>query len=196
LGAGRVMVFATTPDSAWTDWPKNPSFLVAMQEMIRYMAPASANEGNQTVGNPLSLSLDLTEYDRQVVVSNPDDTKSPLRSQPGGESDVATLWRVDHDQTANRGFYEFHLVCKEIGEESEVLCAANVEPTEGDLRPAETEVLLKHLDETRVQIVDTEAWKNLTESGAKLELWMIVLIVVVCVLCLEQTLAWAFGRRR
>jgi len=207
FGDGRVVMMTTAIDGDWSTWPADPSYLVAMQQLARYMARKSADEGNFVVGGPVHQAVNLTRYRMEVSLTSPDGTATPLQPMPGdqpvndeGETDGAertdeTLWRVDYAAADRRGFYELALAPVDGGTET-VLFAANVNPSEGDLKRIDRADFRKELGDAPVDIVSGRSSLALKVIGARRELWPLLLTALVVVLCGEQFLAWLFGRRR
>lgn len=71
LGAGRVLVWASTLDRDWTDLPIQPAFLPLMQQATRYLARAPMHdpEAAQTVGQ--RHEIPLHDGDLRVEVTQP-----------------------------------------------------------------------------------------------------------------------------
>jgi hypothetical protein len=57
FGAGDVLFWYTSADTRWTDWPKDPSFLPVMNEMVRRYARAAAADLDGLVGEGVSFPL-------------------------------------------------------------------------------------------------------------------------------------------
>jgi Aerotolerance regulator N-terminal/von Willebrand factor type A domain len=47
---GRVLVFASDLNNAWNDFPRRPTFVPFLHEMVRYLAGARPNAGDYVVG--------------------------------------------------------------------------------------------------------------------------------------------------
>lgn len=77
-----------------------------------------------------------------------------------------------------------------------MLFAANVDPTEGDLRRVNVEEMTRELAGTNVKIIPADAAADLGGDGSQTELWWYLLWGAVVALCSEQVLAWYFGRGR
>lgn len=77
-----------------------------------------------------------------------------------------------------------------------MLFAANVDPTEGDLKRVERPVMEKDLVDTNVQILDAGSVQSLADIGSQTEVWWYLLWALVVVLCGEQLLGWFFGWAR
>jgi hypothetical protein len=200
VGDGRVLVLTTAIDTDWGSWPADPSYLITMQELSRYMARKTGDEGSIVVGRPIRHPLDLTKYRMDVSIKGPGPDRIPIQPSPGPDqesrgNDNESRWLASYDETARRGFYEMTLN-RTDGEPERILFAANLDVTEGNLRRVDQRLLRRDLGEAPIKIVQTAQLGGLVTEGAKGELWPYVLGVLVVVLCGEQFLGWLFGLRR
>jgi hypothetical protein len=220
FGKGRVLTAGFPADAEWSNWTSDPSYIVSMQEFVRYLSGDRGGRGLVRVGEPLKHPLDLTVYALDASLEGPRELKANLQAAPGQESreggqgtrdsgqespasprpanpspTTSSLWQLTYPQAASQGFYEMRLQRNEGGVEP-VLFAANVDPSEGDLRRADQEAMTKELTGTKVQIVPAAAAAGLIGSGSQTELWWYLLWGAVVALCGEQVLAWFFGRGR
>ncbi len=198
FGDGRVFALTTTIDKDWGSWPEDSSYLITMQELNRYMARKTGNEGSIVVGQPIRHPLDLTKYKLNVSISGPGADGTPI--QPGPDPDQTgradeSQWFASYDEAAQRGFYELALT-RTDGEPEKVLFAANVDVTEGNLKRVDQRLLRRDLGDAPVEIVRGSGLAGLVAEGAKGELWQYVLGALVIVLCMELALGWLFGLRR
>lgn len=197
FGDGRVLVLTTPLDLDWSNWPQDHSFPVTMLEMNRYMARKTADQANAAVGDLLSHTLDLTDYDLDVSVQRPDSKATPLQANPAGQSTgEQVLYRVDFDEVDAQGFYEMVLNRRDAGGPEPVLFAANIDPREGELARADTRELTRKFGDANVEIVSQQALLDLGVDNTKGELWRWILLALVVVLAGEQVLGWLFGKRR
>ncbi len=196
FGSGRVLALTTAVDADWGQWPEDPSYLITMQELNRYMARKTADEGSIVVGEPLSQPIDLTKYQMDVSITGPGTDAAPIQPGPNPDGDGdESLWQARYDETARRGFYEMALT-RTDGEPEKVLFAANIDAAEGDLRRVDQRLLRRDLGDAPIEIVSGAALAAAATEGAKGELWPYVLGALVMVLCTEQFLGWFFGLRR
>ena len=198
FGDGRVLVFTTPADSDWSNWPEDVSFLIAMQELNRYMSRKSADEGTMSVGEPIRLPLNLTQYKLDVSVTGPAGENTPVQPIPNPnqapKGDEST-WVASYEETNRRGFYKLALT-RTDGETENVLFAANIEAGEGELQRVDGESLRRELGDASVELVKGAQLLSLSAEGPKGELWLYVLGALVVILCVEQFLGWWFGLRR
>ena len=104
-----------------------------------------------------------------------------------------TIWQLEYPQTLRQGFYDLKLARRDGGGEDHVLFAVNVDPTEGDLKRVDRQVMERDLAETNVKILAADEAQSLADVGSQTEVWWYLLWAVVAVLCGEQVLGWFFG---
>jgi len=196
LGDGRVVLITTPVDGDWTNWPADPSYVVSMQQLARYLAPPTSAAGNLSAGAPIAYPVDLTRYQREAVIRLPDESTQPVQAEPGDQQESSTLWGIEFSGAVQRGFYRLELTPKLADETEPVLFAANIAPDEGDLRQADVQQLKRQFKDVPVQFVSGSASLSLEAVGAKWEIWPWIVGALLGVLALEQVLGWAFGRNR
>jgi hypothetical protein len=122
VGAGRVLLWASTLDITWSDIPTRGVFLPFIHQSMRHLSGYSAPRPWLTVGQVLDASsAALSKADAgQRVVLTPSGRRVPLQDEG---SDVMEL--------GEQGFYELR-----GGNDNKVsVVAANVDPAEADLTP-------------------------------------------------------------
>ncbi len=201
LGDGRVMLITTSADGDWTSWPADASYVVTMLELVRYMARPTAGEGNVRVGEPLIERVDLARYRPEARLMPPDRADPiPLRAElttaedgtaPADASDL----RFRFDDVDRAGLYRLELA-RHDGTEERRLFAANLDPAEGDLTPADPATLQRDLEAAGVELVSGSQYFGEATAGGRAELWRLVAVLLLVGLGVEQGLAWMFGRRR
>jgi len=211
-GRGRVAALVVPADVDWTNWPDDPSYLIAMQELAKHLALEQNQSADLTVGEAMRLPLDLTELQRTGTVINPSGVRTNVQArernvEPANEPGTSTaedsapptgrstVWEIDFDETSKRGFYELRLQRNQGGEETR-LFAANVDPSEGDLRRVDRRTQQEQLSHPKLSLVGAGEAAMETVSGQRSEWWRWILLLLIGMLFAEQGLAWAFGRRR
>ncbi|ADB17367.1 conserved hypothetical protein [Pirellula staleyi DSM 6068] len=228
MGRGRTMVLAMPADADWTNWTSDPSYLLTMQELVRYMSGSSGESASVRVGEPLRQKIDLAQFEIDVSVKGPANREANLQAQPpedGAPSpgkpaeapkstpvpaepvslqkgnvaptadSSATVWLAEYADVNTAGFYQMKLTRRD-GAEQPVLFAANVDPTEGNLKAVDRDSFRRQLAGANVQLIDAEEAAGLGSVGAQSEVWWYLLWAVVAILSGEQLLGWWFGRRR
>jgi hypothetical protein len=192
-----VLAMSIPADADWTNWTSDPSYLIVMQELVRYMSGDRGDEGLLRVGEPIRQPLDLTVHELDASLAGPKELKANLQAAApegaDGETAPETIWRLEHPQTEAQGFYDVALRRRDGGGEDHVLFAANVDATEGDLKRVDRQAMERDLAETNVKILDAAQAQSLADVGSQTEIWWYLLWTVVVVLCGEQLLGWFFG---
>jgi hypothetical protein len=125
VGAGRVLLWASTLDTSWTDLPIKPVFLPFVHRSMQHLASYREPRPWLTVGQVLDPEMAGVPNvpGTQRVVITPGGRRQPVDDEGG---DVMEL--------TEQGFYELRTT-KSQGEAAVV--ASNVDPAESDLTPIE-----------------------------------------------------------
>jgi len=193
LGKGRVLAVTTSADAEWTTWPADPSYLVVVLELARYATRPTADEGAIGVGLPVRKTLDPSRYASTVRIEPPGSAEG-LELQALPTEDGKSLL-LHYEDTARQGVYRLHLERRDGSAETEHV-AVNVDPAEGDLKPADRRAVRRLLGDAKVEVVAGRQFLARGTSGARVEIWRAMLFALVLALCIEQALAWWFGTRR
>ncbi|MCE9544603.1 MAG: BatA domain-containing protein [Planctomycetia bacterium] len=219
---GRVILLTTPLDADWSNWPQDPSYLLFVQYLTRYLARSNASAGMVEVGQAITTPLDLVQYKLDVTLTDPAGDRSglqpvqstattdttagantaPAQKKPEPAADgksppksSESPWFVSSPETETAGFYRLELARNDGGSDT-LLFAANIDPNEGDLTPADSGQLSQGFGDSKVHIVNGQSLMALGTDGAKSELWLVMLCALGVVLGSEQGLALFFGRKR
>lgn len=199
LGKGRVVAFSFPADADWHNWTSDPSYLLVMQDLVRYLAADRGSRGLLRVGEPIRQPLDLAQYELDATLAGPHELKANLQAAAPQAADAApaeaTVWQVEYPAAAAHGFYELKLARRDGGDDT-LLFAANVDPAEGNLKRLDRRSLERELAGTNVKLVAASQAAALADVGQQTEVWWYLLWVAVAVLSGEQLLGWFFGRSR
>ena len=122
IGSGRVLLWTSTLDLAWSDFPLKPVFLPFVHQTMRHLAAYAEPAPWLTVGQVLDASFGVpgTEQAGRVVLT-PSGRQLPVDEEG---SEVMEL--------TEQGFYE---VRGQSGDAVLAVVASNVDPAEADLTP-------------------------------------------------------------
>ena len=126
FGKGRVLLFASSCDRDWTNFPVKPAYLPWVHRLVAYLAQRSP--GRKTffhTGERVPLSVSATAGAKLVQVKRPDGAVVPATT---GDDPRMPL---QFDDTAQPGVYE--IVSAGGAGELSPLFVANVESYESDL---------------------------------------------------------------
>ncbi len=153
FGRGRVLLFTSSLDTAWNNFPLQGWYLPLMQEILRYLALQDEKKRSYTVGEPVRMKV---PPGNAVRVTAPQGAETILTSATGDE--------VVYKNTEVPGFYAVR------GGDPHDFLAVNVSALESDLATAEPgkigEVLTNRetpaqmLPDARASAVDARAEKS------------------------------------
>jgi hypothetical protein len=124
FGKGRVMLFASTCDRDWTNFPVRPAYLPWVYRLVAHLAQQPiAGQAFYHTGDLVRLPLSAEEGAGQVLVRTPDKT---VRHATLGAADAALVFA----DTEEAGVYHVYMAGKEAAGGR---FAANLESYESDL---------------------------------------------------------------
>jgi hypothetical protein len=170
VGAGRVLVFASTFDNVANDFPLHTSFVPFIEQTARYLGRLEGGPASLTVGSFVELR-DAKSAGAAAEVIGPKGER--LLSLEEGT-------RAENIQLMQAGFYEIH---RPNGPDETV--AVNTDRRESDLAPvpAETLALWRNTAQGAGGAVET------TEGGKKpFSLWWYVMIAALALAVAESLL--------
>jgi len=188
FGRGRVVALLTSAAPVWNNWARNPSFVVAMQDLQAYLSRRPAEVSRQ-VGSPLELKLDASRYQPQVRFVTPTESTTPTGTidavPAAGGLLTATLTDTD-----TSGIYEARLV-RTDGKPELRRWAINVDASEGDLKAVSSEHLASRLHGVVYDFEQASAFRYSAGDLAGYNLSEALLYFLGLLLIAEQILAWS-----
>ncbi len=195
LGRGHVLMWTTSADREWNNLANQPVFVVLIMELMQRVARPAESTGEQWVGQPIRLPLDLTAFQPTALLRLPSYPDTPAIRVDLRMNGEPTDPRLEWADTQRPGLYTFELQ-RTGGEQLARSVAVNLDPRESDLRRADRSALLASMGALPVQYVTGTTLTSRTLAEARQELWPVVLVCVTLLLMLEQGLAWWFGADR
>jgi hypothetical protein len=202
FGEGRVVAFLTTAAPEWNNWARNPSFVVAMQDLQAYLAQQPEEGEARLVGSRLQFQLDPEQYQPQVRFLTPTQGPSPAATPPGvapGQSGGGLYearltekgqLEVSLAETSLSGIYEAQL-SRLDGTTDQRAFALNVDPEEGNLEALGGPQLAARLQGIDYVYEQSGSFQYDVGEAEHGNLWRYVLYALVVLLILEQLLAWS-----
>lgn len=189
FGEGRVVAVLTSAAPVWNNWARNPSFVVAMQDMQAYLSRRSAADVSRRVGSKLELELDADKYQREVRFVTPDEDAAPtgtVNAVPAADGSLA----VSLAETDISGMYQARLA-RSDGNAEVRHYAFNVEAEEGDLEALAGPQLATRLEGVKYLYKQASAFQYSVSqlAGYNVSEWLLYLLVLL--LIGEQILAWS-----
>lgn len=184
---GRVFLWTTTIDPAWTLFPEVPVALVPLwHELLRAAGSPPRPAFNRGVHDALVCEVDV--YPQSPEVVRPDGSRRPLDGEP--EALGPLRWRLPRFEQADRiGVYEFQLE----GEPA-VPFAVTLDPSEGDLdRLGPSELSQLH---PALAFASVGGAVESDDRPVQGELWRGFAIATLILMFAESLWAAWLGRRR
>ncbi len=196
-GEGKVVCATFAADQDWTDWPASFSYIIALQEMSRYMCGDIAGDSELSISQPLGYAVDLALYDKDATLTDPSNEKFSVQAAPkaGADEESQQIWYVNYADSERSGFYELKLNGNN-GDVQSVLYAANRDPSEGKLRRLNLDSLGENYFGPKTKIVKSVSMAEQNVKGQQNELWRYLLYLLGAILGLELILGLIFGMKR
>jgi hypothetical protein len=193
---GRVFLWTTTIDPAWTRLPESPRTLIPLaHELLRYAARPSTPPRNLSPGEP--FAAETTTFPRNLALTRPDGSRTAVDGAaqelpggrwrlpviPGKDTERAGLYRIESDSGGSHP--------------TTTAFAVRIDPAEGDLERASRDELVK-LHPALVPVSAGEEGKSGIDPRAaqRGELWRGIALACLAALAFESLWAAWIGRRR
>ena len=191
LGRGRVLLWTITADRQWSDWPVDPTYVLAVRSAAMAIARPDGREGEATAGEPIRHRLAEGErvVDPRVVAPGAADPEPAAVEQADGSGPALV-----HARTARAGVYAMKWK-DNTGAERGHTVAVNPHKAESDLTPISNAELTDLMGNLDVPIIHyTVGETNLAGQGR--EIWKTLALALLCLAAVETALATWVGRER
>ena len=187
VGAGKVMLIATSADRDWSDLPVKTVYLPLIQSLTQYLAGGKRGslDGGIAVGAVKELSLPPSFVGKTLRVTKPDKQNTDVAI--AGEKDRA---RATVEANDRAGIYRLSLPAggeKDSG--APQLYAVNSPLLESRLDEISAKELQTKLSPIRAEVIPVEALK---EGGKRVDLALPLLALLIVTLLLEGWLGQRF----
>jgi hypothetical protein len=191
VGQGKVLLFASSGDRSWTNFPIHPAGPMLLHQAVTYLM-MRPYDLPLTVGEPLSLTLPRQDSIASITFHQPNGTNKPIQLTSREGASVAEFGTAD--QT---GFYEAVVPAVGAAPATTITFAVNVDPSEGDVRCLQEPELSKALAGVPVGMlsVDQDLGEQIRQGRVGKELWRYLMLFALAVLVVESFLARRFSRR-
>lgn len=177
-----LLLFTSSLDGEWNDFPTSASFLPMLHQALRYLANRAGNEhGPSLVGAPLETTVEAASVATPLYSVAPSGSRSAVAATPNEDR-----LRLRSEPTTEAGIHRF---VDESGREVSAF-AVNVDPKEGDLQVAPKELLTRGFGHAaQILPVGERVTRELLEGRYGRELWRPILVLVLLLLAIESLLA-------
>jgi hypothetical protein len=197
-GQGRVLLWTTTADRGGSDWPIEPSFVLAVREAVRGAARPT----------PLANTITAGERMRRVVHSNHQVANARLSPPGGGEpkalratpqsddsADGGPAFEISVPDTRRAGVYRISWDEGPLGTQQDVY-AANPDSRESALERIETDQVKSILEPLDVEMITMRGNDANLFAPTGREMWRDFAAALFVLLIVEAVFATWVGRSR
>lgn len=188
IGKGRVLIWTLTADRAWSDWPIDPSFVLAMRESALALAGHTDPGLVLTAGQAIRRRFDPQSPPQSVALTPPGSSEPvflPVNPSSGEDGDSTPAITYANTQTA--GAYQ--LVWDEPGRDTRsAVISVNPDPRESDLQPLNQSQLQTYLAGLDANVIPLGEADELTDARHA-ELWRQAVYVLLALIGIETLLA-------
>lgn len=191
FGEGKVLFWTTTADRHWSDWPTEPSYVLAVRMASNEIAARVLHWENVTAGQPLRLPLDPDFLPMEAALFEPDSETGlpiPIVDNDGAgphlhsaPTRLAGLYQANWDEPGVGGQSHPFAVSPDVNDSRpERLDQSGLEPFLGRLTPK-----LLHFSGDSIEVAT---------DGT--ELWRYAVVVLIGLIIFESLFAPWVGRAR
>lgn len=199
-GRGRVILWTTTADDAWSSLPRNVfAFLPLIQETAAYLTLSDLSSFN--LGVRERIRRKVRTIPSEVVVVTPRGERRPI-DDVSTEREYGEYVLPPFDGTREPGIYDLEMsyplagAGRDAGRRVVEHYAVNVDVREGNLARVEEAAFATLYPGVPIRFdreIDTSSARVADRREG--ELWRALLWTLVVLLAAEMTMAWWFGRR-
>ena len=194
VGRGRVLLWTVSADKAWSDWPKDPSYVLAMREAAKALIVSDAQQHNLTAGETLRRAVAATHAITGAEIETPDAARpAPLGIEVGAANQEPSRTLVFAD-SRRAGLYRLHWQDAQTGPGSD-LFAVNVDGRESALERISDEDLRKLWGPANLEVIHSQPDVDSPIAVEGHEIWRALAACLLGLLAGETCLATWAGRQ-
>jgi hypothetical protein len=186
FGKGHVLLFTTTADREWSDWPIDPTYVLAVRSAAISVARPDAGEDNLVAGHVLEYRPADEKPKLNARILTPGDQTKQILTETAG------TFHFPHTEYA--GVYAMSWN-DALGKEQTRKLAVSFDKNASDLEPiSEIQLagILGNLTPSRVMYHPGV----LSSAGPGREIWRNLAITLMALLVVESLMAFYVGRER
>jgi hypothetical protein len=204
IGAGRVLISLTSLDRRWSNWPQDPTFVVAALKMVGYLSSFRSPETSKFAGSPLRWDFSAQEMLPETQLLFPPASARSVRStlqvnatNVGDNSLRASLdprdSNLSEDVTralTSSGAFEWWGTSTQ-GDTLVKNLARNTPPSEGEMEKIPPADLIRNLAGVKHDYRTASSIGSNLISASLTNRNMLLMAFLVFLLLAEQWLAWS-----
>jgi hypothetical protein len=185
-GEGKVLLWSTAFDTAWSNFPLTPDFLPLVHSLVLHLASGVRPPINLSQLEPLLVVSPLTGSTQpDCRITLPDEISYPMELRREGDH-----WAGQWTDTRQPGLYTVR-----VGDQPQRHYAVGLDPDEGDLTPIDDRILERAQARLGCSFVSSDQALSqaiATEGGAR-EWWPAFMLAAMALLCTELLVGWRFS---
>jgi Aerotolerance regulator N-terminal len=204
IGNGRVLYGLTALDRQWTNWPQDPTFVVAALKMVGYLSSFRTPDAARLAGTPMRWDFPSQEMLPEIQVFCPPTLSNGAKSLlninalPAGESTFQASLNPQTDQETDdslravlaAGNFEWWGTSIQ-GERVVKNFARNTPPIEGETEKVQLIELNRALSGVKFTYKSSESLGSNTALAGFANRNMLLMALLLLLLLFEQWLAWS-----
>lgn len=193
FGKGSVLWWTVSADTVFSNWPIEPSFVLAIREAATALARNVTHSRTVLSGHTIWCPTfeDTVPVGPTVLLPNGTTREAvPVLRSPADT--VPTYW-LRYAATGRRGIYRFRWQ-NQRGEPKSDTFAVNPDVRESDLTRLSPEACERMFAGQRVTLLSTEEFTEARDSN--FDLWRVLAWSVLIMLCMESVWATVVGQGR
>ena len=199
VGEGKVLLWTTTADRAGSDWPIEPSFVLAVREAIRGTARPTQLTNTVIAGDHPRRLIRSDQQVSNVLLTSPGSGEPvPLRAVPNEanpKDNLGPSLTVEVPDTRKAGLYRLNWEEGSLGTQKD-LFAANPDSRESKLDRISEKDLKAMLAPLKVEVASARGEGLDAFSASGKEIWQRVAMGLLILFVLESIFAAWVGRSR
>jgi hypothetical protein len=191
FGKGRVVFWTISANKEWSDWPIDPTYVLAVRSTATAIARGDRQQDNLSAGQPIQFVLDEGQAATDATVTLPGrDTPDLATIDKAGQGPSI----IHSGATAHAGSYTLNFK-DQTGLPRQHLFCVSPDQSESDLTPLGESELLGMLDRLHPNIIHFQPGQSVLAAGGR-ELWRTFAWTVFGLLMVETVMAVWVGRER
>lgn len=198
-GQGRVLLWTVTADKGWSDWPTDPSYVLAVRESSLQVARAAGGGRSLTAGEPLRRPVPADHGVSKHTVSLPrggDPKPLVIEDQPAAEGEKSPPSKaLVYGDTRRAGLYTLTWTDSKTGAESDRF-AVNPDARESEPGRITPEQLRSLWGTYELDIISAAAGADTVLATRGQEVWRSLAMALLGLVVVEACFATWAGRQR
>ena len=204
IGEGRVLYALTALDRTWTNWPQDPTFVVASLKLVGYLSSFRSPETSRFAGTPMRWDFSSQEMLPEIQVLCPPASTTGakpsfnLNAIPAGDTSLQASLTAESNQDSDEalravlsaGNFEWWGITTQ-GERVVKNIARNTPPLEGELTKIESVDLNRNLSGVKFAYRSSESLSTNFSLAGFANRNMMLMVLLLGLLMFEQWLAWS-----